>query len=42
MLCHGSVRVPKDARPGSAIVRVRMPENAAYRSFPTDIPVTIQ
>jgi hypothetical protein len=39
---HGPVRVPKDARPGPAIVRVRLPESSKYESFTTEIPVTIE
>lgn len=42
MLCHGSVRVPKNAKPGAAVVRVVMPESSSYGSFATDIPVTIK
>ena len=41
MLCHGSVRVPSDARPGPAIIRVEMPHDSTYKSFATDIPVKI-
>ncbi len=42
MLSHGPVRVPLDARPGNAIMRVKMKEGSLYASFPTDIPVTIE
>ena len=42
MLYHGPVRVPKDAAKGKAIVRVEMPEDSKYESFPTEIPVVIQ
>ncbi len=42
MLCHGPVRVPEDASKGKAIIRVEMPPKSAFRSFPTDIPVTIR
>jgi hypothetical protein len=36
------VRVPKDAKPGPAILRVRLPESSAFESFTTEIPVTIE
>ena len=42
MLAHGPVRVPGDAPPGEAVVRVRMRDGSAYASFPTDIPVEIR
>lgn len=42
MLYHGPVRVPKDAKPGPAVMRVRLPESSAYESFTTEIPVTIE
>ena len=42
MLAHGSVRVPADAQPGQAIVRVELPRTSKYASFPTDIPVEIR
>jgi hypothetical protein len=42
MLYHGPVRVPKDAKPGPAIMRVRLPESSEYESFTTEIPVTIE
>lgn len=42
MLYHGPVRVPSDASKGKAIVRVEMPPESAFESFPTDIPVTIR
>jgi hypothetical protein len=42
MLCHGPVRVPMDAKPGPAIMRVRLPESSEYESFVTEIPVTIE
>lgn len=41
MLCHGSVRVPEDAKLGTAIIRVEMPAGTTYGSFATDIPVTV-
>lgn len=41
MLYHGPVRVPKDAEPGPAVMRVRLPESSAYESFTTTLPVTI-
>ena len=42
MLCYGPVRVPEDASRGKAIMRVEMPPESAFRSFATDIPVTIE
>jgi len=42
MLYHGSVRVPKAAKPGPAIVRVRLPDSSAYESYVSEIPVTIE
>ena len=42
MLSHGPVRVPKDARPGKAIMRVEMPPTSRFKSFPTDLEVVIR
>lgn len=42
MLYHGSVRVPKSASPGAAIVRVRLPDSSQYESYVSEIPVTIE
>jgi hypothetical protein len=41
MLYHGPVRVPADARPGKAVVRVEFPEGSKYPSLPTDITVEL-
>jgi hypothetical protein len=41
MLYHGPVRVPADARPGKALVRVEFPAGSSYRSLPTDIEVEL-
>jgi hypothetical protein len=41
MLHHGPVRVPADAQPGKATVRVELPEGSKYRSAPTDIEVDL-
>jgi hypothetical protein len=41
MLHHGPVRVPDDAQPGRATVRVELPEGSKYRSVPTDIEVEL-
>lgn len=38
---HGPVRVPGDARPGKAIIRVAFPEGATLRSIATDIEVEL-
>lgn len=42
MLYFGPVRAPQDARPGPAVIRCRLPENAGHVSTPTDIPVEIE
>jgi hypothetical protein len=41
MLYYGPVRVPAEARPGKAIVRVVFPEGSSYRSLATDIEVEL-
>jgi hypothetical protein len=41
MLHHGPVRVPAEARPGKAIVRVEFPEGSTYQSTATDIEVEL-
>jgi hypothetical protein len=41
MLYHGPVRVPSDARPGKAIVRVELPKESRYQSLATDIEVEL-
>ena len=41
MLYHGPVRVPAEARPGKAIVRVELPERSKFRSLATDIEVEL-
>jgi hypothetical protein len=41
MLYYGPVRVPADARPGKAIVRVEFPKGSSYRSIATDIAVEL-
>ena len=41
MLHHGPVRVPSDALPGKATVRVELPESSTYKSIPTDIEVEL-
>ena len=42
MLYHGPVRAPEDAAKGEAVVRVEMPADSLFPSFPTDLPVVIQ
>ena len=42
MLYHGPVRAPANAAKGQAVVRVEMPKDSKFKSFPTDIPVVIQ
>ncbi len=39
---HGPISVPKDAKPGPAIMRVRLPESSEFESFTSEIPVTIE
>ena len=41
MLCHGPVRVPADALPGKAILRLELPSDSGYVSVPTDLPVEL-
>ena len=41
MLYHGPVRVPDDARPGKAIIRVEFPKGSKYESLATDISVEL-
>lgn len=41
MLYYGPVRVPADASPGKAVVRVEFPERSTYRSIATDIEVEL-
>jgi hypothetical protein len=41
MLYHGPVRVPAEARPGKAVVRVEFPEGSTYHSVATDIEVQL-
>jgi hypothetical protein len=41
MLHHGPVRVPSDAQPGKAVIRVELPEGSKYTSAATDIPVEL-
>jgi hypothetical protein len=41
MLYHGPVRVPSDARPGKAIVRVELSKDSKFKSLPTDIEVEL-
>jgi len=41
MLHHGPVRVPGDAKPGKAVIRVELPETSKYTSVPTDIAVEL-
>jgi hypothetical protein len=41
MLYHGPVRVPDNARPGSARIRVELPKKCDYSSVATDIAVKL-
>ena len=42
MLSHGPVRVPENAKPGKAVMRVEMPLTSAFASIPTDLPVILK
>ena len=39
---HGPVRVPEDAKPGEAIMRVELPESSKFKSFATDLVVELK
>jgi hypothetical protein len=41
MLHHGPVRVPSDAQPGKAVIRVELPPGSKFTSVLTDIPVEL-
>jgi hypothetical protein len=41
MLHHGPVRVPSDAQPGKAVIRVELPKGSKYTSEATDIAVEL-
>jgi hypothetical protein len=41
MLYHGPVRVPSDARPGKAVVRVELAKDSKFQSLATDIEVKL-
>ena len=41
MLHHGPVKVPSDARPGKAVVRVELPKDSKYTSVATEIAVEL-
>ena len=41
MLHHGPVRVPDDAQPGKAVVRVELSPGSKYESAATDIAVEL-
>jgi hypothetical protein len=41
MLYHGPVRVPMEARPGKAIVRVELGKESKFQSVATDIEVEL-
>jgi hypothetical protein len=41
MLYHGPVRVPAEARPGKAIVRVELPKESKFQSLATEIVVEL-
>jgi len=42
ILHDGPVRVPEDARPGPATMRISLAEDSTYASIPTSIPVEIR
>ena len=41
MLYHGPVRVPAEARPGKAVVRVELAKESQLQSLATDIEVDL-
>ena len=41
MLQHGPVRVPSDAKPGKAVIRVELPPGSKFDSAATDIEVEL-
>jgi hypothetical protein len=41
MLYHGPVRVPAAARPGKAVVRVKLAKESRFQSLATDIEVDL-
>ena len=41
MLHHGPVKVPSDAQPGKAVVRVELPKGSKYTSVATGITVEL-
>jgi hypothetical protein len=41
MLYHGPVRVPAEARPGKAIVRVELTKASRFQSLATEIVVEL-
>ena len=41
MLHHGPVRVPGDAQPGKAVIRVELPKGSKYTSVGTEIAVEL-
>ena len=41
MLYHGPVRVPMEARPGKAIVRVELARESKFQAVATDIEVEL-
>jgi hypothetical protein len=42
MLHHGPVRVPSDAMPGKAVIRVELPEGSKYASAATELTVELE
>ncbi len=41
MLYHGPVRVPAEARPGKAVIRVELGKESQFHSLATDIEVKL-
>lgn len=39
---HGPVRVPADAKSGTAIIRVELPASSKYKSRATDLEVELK
>lgn len=40
-LYHGPVRVPADAKPGKAIIRVILTKESTFKSLPTNIEIEL-
>jgi hypothetical protein len=41
VLYHGPVRVPVDAAPSKALLRLELPKDCGHIAVPTDLPVEL-